>query len=124
VPSNLVIKGTRVLLTYEGQPLTCYNCGEVGHMYNVCPHRRPTRRNVGAFAASTYASVASGTRGPEVADGLDGPATVQAIPQTRTELVAEKEDGHGRWSDEVESVMTWAEEAADRPGSTGYAQPN
>jgi Fe2+ or Zn2+ uptake regulation protein len=27
VPSNLMIKGTRVLFSYEGQPTTCYGCG-------------------------------------------------------------------------------------------------
>jgi hypothetical protein len=40
IPSVMNMDGTRVLLTYDGQPLTCYGCGEVGHQYQACPHRR------------------------------------------------------------------------------------
>jgi ribosomal protein L19E len=40
IPSGLVKAGHRVLATYEGQPETCYGCGEAGHVYVVCPHRR------------------------------------------------------------------------------------
>ena len=30
----------RVLITYDGQPITCYGCNETGHQYGDCPHRR------------------------------------------------------------------------------------
>ena len=59
VPSNLLIKGTRVLITYDGQPITCYGCGEVGHMYNACPQRRAQKRDVRPRGPSTYAKVVS-----------------------------------------------------------------
>jgi hypothetical protein len=31
VPSHLMITGHRVLISYDGQPSTCYNCKEQGH---------------------------------------------------------------------------------------------
>ena len=33
----MTIAGHRVLTPYEGQPLTCYGCGAIGHMYHACP---------------------------------------------------------------------------------------
>ena len=36
-PSHMVIAGIRVLISYEGQPLTCYSCNGAGHQYNECP---------------------------------------------------------------------------------------
>ena len=39
IPSNLMIAGQRVLI-YEGQPLTCYGCGQTNHLYSACPNRR------------------------------------------------------------------------------------
>jgi hypothetical protein len=38
IPSHMMI-GQRVLITYEGQPNTCYGCNEAGHQYGECPHR-------------------------------------------------------------------------------------
>ena len=40
IPSHMQIVGQRVLITYEGQPTTCYGCNEAGHQYGACPHRR------------------------------------------------------------------------------------
>jgi hypothetical protein len=40
IPSHMTIAGNRVLVSYEGQPTTCYGCGEKGHLYLVCPRRR------------------------------------------------------------------------------------
>ena len=40
IPSNLMIAGQRVLISYEGQPLTCYGCGQSNHLYSACPNRR------------------------------------------------------------------------------------
>ena len=40
LPSHMKIAGTRVLISYEGQPPTCYGCNEQGHLNQDCPHRR------------------------------------------------------------------------------------
>jgi hypothetical protein len=52
VTSHLMIAGHRALISYDGQPSTCYNCNEQGHMYGDCPYRQqhatmrtPTRAN-------------------------------------------------------------------------------
>jgi hypothetical protein len=37
IPSQMVIAGTRVLISYEGQPLTCYTCNGIGHQSLDCP---------------------------------------------------------------------------------------
>ena len=39
-PSNLTVAGNRVILSYEGQPLTCYGCGNEGHIFSACPTRK------------------------------------------------------------------------------------
>jgi len=38
--SHKMIAGHRGLVSYEGQPTTCYDCGETGHFNQVCPKRR------------------------------------------------------------------------------------
>jgi len=40
IPSHMLIVGQRVLITYEGQPTTCYGCNEAGHQYGACPHSK------------------------------------------------------------------------------------
>jgi len=36
IPSQLPVDGHRALLSYEGQPATCYGCGDIGHLYPTC----------------------------------------------------------------------------------------
>jgi hypothetical protein len=56
-PSHLTVAGQRVLLLYEGQPATCYGCGEPGHIYQGCParHKLGSARTIATVA--TYASI-------------------------------------------------------------------
>ena len=56
VPSHLTVAGHRVLISYDGQPLTCYGCGEADHMYSVCPRQR-TNTTRAIPTAATYASI-------------------------------------------------------------------
>jgi hypothetical protein len=37
IPSHLSIGGHRALISYEGQPSTCYVRNEVGHVVQNCP---------------------------------------------------------------------------------------
>ena len=49
--------GHRVLLSYDGQPVTCYGCGEADHMYSLCPSRQRRKTTRGIPTAATYASI-------------------------------------------------------------------
>lgn len=41
IPSHLNTEGTRALVSYDGQPATCYCCRQPGHTYHNCPqHHR------------------------------------------------------------------------------------
>jgi hypothetical protein len=40
--SHMSIMGNRTLISYEGQPLTCYGCNEPGHQH---PHKKNTENN-------------------------------------------------------------------------------
>ena len=57
VPSHLVIAEQRVLISYDGQPTTCYGCGETGHIYPTCPRRQRRTQLPPPHAPVTYAAV-------------------------------------------------------------------
>jgi hypothetical protein len=40
IPSHMKIEGHRALISYEGQPTTCFRCNEQGHKISECPCRR------------------------------------------------------------------------------------
>jgi hypothetical protein len=42
IPSHIKIEGHRALISYEGQPMTCFRCNEQGHQANTCPRRTIT----------------------------------------------------------------------------------
>jgi len=63
IPSHLVIAEQRVLVSYDGQPTTCYGCGETGHMYPTCPRRR-RRTMLPSIMPATYASIAANSPQP------------------------------------------------------------
>jgi len=55
VPSHMFIAGHRVLITYEGQPTTYYNCNEQGHHYIECPYQRSTTPSRTSTHADSWA---------------------------------------------------------------------
>jgi hypothetical protein len=59
VPSHLVIAGQRVLISYDGQPITCYGCGDTGHLYPTCPRRQRRAPLPSPTTTVTYATVAA-----------------------------------------------------------------
>ena len=40
IPSHMVVERHRTLVSYDGQPSTCYRCGETGHVNQHCPQKR------------------------------------------------------------------------------------
>jgi hypothetical protein len=59
IPSHLTIAGHRLLLSYEGQPLTCYGCGEIRHVYHACPKKQKGGKVTSKEQTSTYAYIAA-----------------------------------------------------------------
>ena len=61
IPSYVVIDGHRALTSYDGQPQTCYGCGETAHMYHACPKRRVAKAPTPATAHPTWAAITAAT---------------------------------------------------------------
>jgi hypothetical protein len=59
IPSHLIVARQRTLISYEGQPTTCFGCNEIGHQYQVCPHRRRTGAVDARAARKSWAEVAT-----------------------------------------------------------------
>jgi hypothetical protein len=58
-PSHIAVAEHRTLISYEGQPMTCYVCNETGHLYQVCPHRRRTKESEKTTTTTSWADVAA-----------------------------------------------------------------
>jgi hypothetical protein len=54
LPLHVNIAGYRALVSYEGQPQTCYGCGETDHMYQMCPKRRRAKPNRNDSSGPTW----------------------------------------------------------------------
>jgi len=61
LPSHMAIAGNDALLSYGGQPQTCYKCNETGHQRQDCPRgRRILPHNI-AQSSNTWAGLFSNT---------------------------------------------------------------
>jgi hypothetical protein len=45
LPCHMNIPNSSVLVCYEGQPSTCYGCGDMGHQYQDCSQRKHRPNN-------------------------------------------------------------------------------
>jgi len=70
IPSHITIAGYRVLKSYEGQPQTCFGCGDTGHIYQVCPKRRGTKTLSPTPTCKTWAHITA--NGTPTASSTDG----------------------------------------------------
>jgi hypothetical protein len=57
VPSQMIMAGHRVLITYDGKPTTCYGCNEHGHQYVECPYRGTTTSTPTSVPADSWTHV-------------------------------------------------------------------
>jgi hypothetical protein len=79
-PSRLTVDGQQVLLSYDGQPPTCYGCGESGHIYQGCPTRRKMTTTITSAMAATNASIVTASAAMEESSSHDivtGSGTVE-----------------------------------------------
>ena len=60
IPSNMMMAGHRVLITYEGQPITCFGCGAEDHFYIDCPNRSKRTGRDAENKRRTWATIAAG----------------------------------------------------------------
>jgi hypothetical protein len=63
VPSHLTVGGYRALISYEGQPITCYACNNVGHLFQHCPSRQRKQRTETEHRHETWATLISREEG-------------------------------------------------------------
>jgi len=49
LPSQMIIAGSRALISYEGQPPMCYGCNKQGHINQDCHRRRQIKQNETIF---------------------------------------------------------------------------
>ena len=57
LPSHMIIAGSRALISYEGQPPTCYGCNEQGHINQDCHRRRQTETKRDDMHKLTWANI-------------------------------------------------------------------
>ena len=61
LPSHMTIAGNDALLSYDGQPPTCYKCNQTGHQRQDCPRgRRILPHNI-TQESNTWADIVSNT---------------------------------------------------------------
>jgi len=55
--SNMKIEGHRALISYMGQPMTCYGCSEPGHQTSESPYKRKNGSRKTDHATSTRTNI-------------------------------------------------------------------
>ena len=59
LPSHLNIYGNDALITYDGQPQTCYRCNEIGHQRQECPRGKLLADSIHTQSNQTWADTVS-----------------------------------------------------------------
>jgi hypothetical protein len=88
ITSHISIAGFRALTSYDGQPQTCYGCGDTDHMYHICPKRREARSKTTAPFDHTWANIVASTpSSTDVPDTVDVTTMdITLLPPTVGEL--------------------------------------
>jgi hypothetical protein len=68
IPLHITVAGHRVLVSYDGQPMTCYCCNYTGHLYQACPIRQILQETGPISTTTSWADrAARGTRNTQQA---------------------------------------------------------
>jgi hypothetical protein len=136
IPSYVIIDGHRTLISYEGQPQTCYGSGESSHMYHACPKRRmakattpppekPTWADITAAKASSTVDLGVPDKNNRVKD--PHPQTVWTVSpgpvdDTPEQMESAPSDGRTDWHEEsLIDKITTQKQARDPPIHTKLA---
>jgi len=102
IPSTITIAGHRVLVSYEGQPMTCYRCQEAGHFHQTCPMRRRVVQMGHTGATTSWADVAAAGQQHTRQDTVEGDKVDHLlVHKDSIEREPERESG-----EQVENVQT------------------
>jgi hypothetical protein len=90
-PSHMYINGHRALVTYIGQPTTCYVCNKVNHIAIECPARKTKRTGERHTDIHTWANVVEMGHSVHITEGnsmehrdIEHAATDQTHTHTRS----------------------------------------
>ena len=61
LPSHMQIAEHIVLISYDGQPATCYGCNGTGHLYTHCANRKRTTQQAETLRTKTWAAITAHT---------------------------------------------------------------
>jgi len=76
IPSHLSIAGNATIITYDGQPPTCFKCNETGHQQINCPRRNRLTLHTKDRRSVSWADVVANTSRsemPGLEQGIPGP---------------------------------------------------
>jgi hypothetical protein len=90
IPSYLNIANNRVLLSYEGQPITCCGCGTTGHLYQECPARLNKVTRTAQNKTTTWATVVQQRN--ETQEETEGNTRQQEVATEGMDTVEENEE--------------------------------
>jgi hypothetical protein len=72
-----MVAGHKALVSYKGQPLTCYMCNETGHLVNQCPAQHSDQRGKDRLGRESWAIVMAGRKGATLMGGADPVQTLR-----------------------------------------------
>jgi len=114
IPSHIMIAGHRGLVSYEGQPTTCYGCGETGHFNQVCPKRQRVGVETTKEPTVSWADIAvSGNRRPKSDGAVKEKEADQQSSQTGYANEHHAEDDEAMQEDNTNSTGVASEQSKE-----------
>jgi hypothetical protein len=81
IPSHMQVADHRVLISYDGQPATCYGYNATGHQYMHCPSRQGAIQRTDTPRMDTWAAIAASTNMPRNTDDMQQTDVTQAYTE-------------------------------------------